>query len=76
MQEKSIAWSPGVGDRARIKENGLTGTVVKTKGVHEARFKIDVRTAATGPSQLALAERRMARSASRWYGLGELEPPS
>jgi hypothetical protein len=75
MQNESTTWSPNVGDQARIKENGLTGTIVKTKGVYEARFKVEVRSTATGPSQPAQAERRRARSASRWYGLAELETP-
>jgi hypothetical protein len=56
---------------------GLVGTVIKTKGVHEARFRVLVppRTEASSPVAFK-REKAAARLASRWYGLNELETPS
>ena len=76
MQNESTTWSPQVGDLARIKESGLTGTVVKTKGVYEARFRVRVLPPTVADSAAALKRARAAaRAASRWYGLDELGPP-
>ena len=70
-------WSPSEGDAVRLKDSGLVGTVIKTKGVHEARFRVSVRPPTADRDAVALKRARAAaRRASRWYGLDELEPPS
>jgi hypothetical protein len=75
MSQAERSWPPTVGTPVRIKRNNLKGTVVKTKGVYEARFRLLV------PPPLSADGRkpepgaaRAARIASRWYGLDELEP--
>jgi hypothetical protein len=60
-----------------VKDARLIGTVIKTKGVYEARFRVHVLPPTTASDPLTLRrERAAARSASRWYGLDELEAPS
>lgn len=77
MQQSDIRWPPQVGDAAREKESGLLGTVIKTKGVYEARFRLHVDPPDTSGDAVALKRAKAtARAASRWYGLDELEPPS
>ena len=77
MKNPTASWPPGEGDRVRVKDAGLVGTVIKTKGVHEARFRILVPPPTEASSAVALKrERAAARSASRWYGLDEIELPS
>jgi hypothetical protein len=77
MQHPTSHWPPRAGDTARVKATQHVGTVIQTKGVHEARFRLRVPPSTTGTD--AAAQKRanaMARRASRWYGLDELEPPS
>jgi hypothetical protein len=70
-------WSPSAGDPVRLKDSRLVGTVIQTKGVHAARFRVNVPPPAAGSDAAALKRARAAaRRASRWYGLDELEPPS
>ena len=75
MSQENLTWLPTVGTRVRVKRGNLTGTVVKTKGVYEARFRLLV-----APPQAEDGQKpppgsaRAARIASRWYGLDELEP--
>jgi len=77
MQDPTSHWSPSEGDTARVKESGLVGTVIKTKGVYEARFRLKVPPPEAGANAVALKRARAAaRAASRWYGLDELEPPA
>jgi hypothetical protein len=77
MTSATSHWPPGEGDSVRVKDAGLVGTVIKTKGVHEARFRVQVLPpAATGDARAVKRDRAAARSASRWYGLDELEAPS
>jgi hypothetical protein len=72
---KNLAWPPVVGSTVRIKDTPFSGTVIKTKGVYEARFQIVVPSDTTVSGAAAQrATRRAARLASRWYGLEELEP--
>ena len=42
MSSPSAPWPPREGDAVRIKEVGLVGTVIKTKGVYEARFHLKI----------------------------------
>jgi hypothetical protein len=77
MPKIDTRWPPQVGDAAREKDTGLVGTVVKTKGVYEARFRLHVDPPTTDGDAVAVKRAKaMARTASRWYGLEELEPPS
>jgi hypothetical protein len=76
MQMLDTVWPPRVGDVARVKENGLLGKVVKTKGVYEARFRLQVLPVIVGGGKPARGQTLAARIASRWYGLDELERPS
>jgi len=76
MKQQNSPWPPVVGDEVRIKENGFQGAVVKTKGVHEARFRLSVSSKTPDGGSLPRTEARAARIASRWYGLDELEPLS
>jgi hypothetical protein len=76
MQQNSIPWPPRVGDVVRIKESRLSGTVVKTKGVYEARFRLQVLPLVAEGSKPARGQALAAKIASRWYGLDELEPLS
>lgn len=68
-------WPPEIGNVVRIKGTALSGTVIKTKGVYEARFRLLVTADAADSSAATRATRRAARLASRWYGLAELESP-
>jgi hypothetical protein len=73
----TASWPPREGDSVIVKEAGLVGTVIKTKGVHEARFRVLVPPPTEASNPLALRrEKAAARLASRWYGLEELESPS
>jgi len=77
MTDSAAQWPPVEGDNVRVKDVGLVGTVIKTKGVHEARFRVKILQPTTAADALALKrERAAARAASRWYGLDELEVPS
>ena len=77
MNNITPTWPPSEGDRVMVKDAGLVGTVVKTKGVYETRFRVLVPPPAEASSPVALRqERAAARLASRWYGLDELESPS
>ena len=77
MQHPGSAWSPNEGDTVRLKRTGLVGTVIQTKGVYEARFRVRVPPpTAGGDAGLQKRARAAARQASRWYGLDDLEPPS
>ena len=77
MAHPRSPWSPREGDAVRLKDSGLVGTVIKTKGVHEARFRVSVPPPTADRDVVALKRARAAsRRASRWYGLDELEPPS
>src|SRR4051794_3467814 len=38
MQPPASHWPPDEGTPARVKENGLVGTVIQVKGVYERRF--------------------------------------
>lgn len=77
MQQSNTRWPPQVGDAAREKDTGLVGTIIKTKGVYEARFRLLVVPPDTSEDPLAARRAKIsARAASRWYGLDELEPPS
>ena len=77
MQHPRTPWSPSEGDPVRLKDSGLVGTVIQTKGVYEARFRVNVPPPTAGRDAVALKRARAAaRRASRWYGLDELEPPS
>ena len=76
MQHKRIPWPPRVGDVVRINEDRLSGTVVKTKGVYEARFRLQVLPIVTEGNKPTRGQAMAARIASRWYGLAELEPLS
>ena len=72
---KTIPWPPMVGNMVRIKGSDLIGTVIKSKGVHVRRYRLQVSSKATGAGRQETAERRRARWASRWYGLDEIELP-
>jgi len=77
MNNSTSPWPPKEGDSVRVKEAGLIGTVIKTKGVHEARFRVQVLPSGSAGDALALRrDKAAARSASRWYGLDELESPA
>lgn len=77
MNESTATWPPREGDSVMVKDAGLVGTVIKTKGVYEARFRVLVPPPTEASSPIALKrERAEARSASRWYGLDELASPS
>jgi hypothetical protein len=77
MQRRDIQWSPQVGDTVRVKESNVLGTVVKTKGAHELRLRLQVDPMVTEGDVAAVRHARAAtRIASRWYGLDELEPLS
>jgi hypothetical protein len=77
MQHPTPSWSPNEGDTVRVKADGLVGTVIQTKGVYEARFRVKALPPTTAGDARALKRaREAARRASRWYGLDELEPPS
>jgi hypothetical protein len=77
MKKPSPPWPPREGDSVMVKDAGLVGTVIKTKGVHEARFRVLVPPPTEASSPVVLKrERAAARLASRWYGLNELESPS
>jgi hypothetical protein len=77
MKNATSHWPPKDGDRVRVRDAGLVGTVIKTKGVYEARFRVQVLPPTTARDALTLKrERAAARSASRWYGLDELEATS
>ena len=68
-------WPPTEGTPARVKENGLVGTVIQVKGVYERRFRVKIPPPSTAKDAVALKQARAAaRRASRWYGLDELEP--
>jgi hypothetical protein len=76
MENTTSQWPPKEGDRVRMKDARLVGTVIKTKGVYEPRFRVQVVPPTTASDPLTLRrERSAARSASRWYGLDELEAP-
>jgi hypothetical protein len=76
MPSTSTLWPPREGDTVQLKGTGLLGTVAKTKGVHEARFKVQVVPPTEGGDAVALKRARAAaRLASRWYGLDDLAPP-
>ena len=76
MVHSDSPWPPSEGDTARVKADGLVGTVIQTKGVYEARFRLKVPLPTAGRDAAALKRARAAaRRASRWYGLDELEPP-
>jgi hypothetical protein len=77
MPSSSPPWRPREGDAVRVREVGFLGTVVKTKGVYEARFKVRVEPPTEGGDASAQKRARaVARSASRWYGLDDLAPPA
>ena len=77
MPHPRAAWSPSEGDAVRLKDSGLVGSVIRTKGVYEARFRVKVSPPTADGDVAALKRARAAaRRASRWYGLDELEPPS
>lgn len=77
MSNATDAWPPKEGDSVRVKSTGLVGTVTKTKGVYEARFRVQVPPPTTATDVLDLKRQKAAaRSASRWYGLDELESPA
>jgi hypothetical protein len=77
MNNPASHWPPTEGDSVLVKDVGLVGTVIKTKGVYEARFRVRVLPPTTGGDAMTLKrDRAAARSASRWYGLDELESPS
>jgi hypothetical protein len=77
MKKLAATWPPREGDNVMVKDAGLVGTVIKTKGVYEARFRVLVPLPTEASSPIALKrERAAARLASRWYGLNELESPS
>jgi hypothetical protein len=60
-----------------VKDAGLVGTVIKTKGVYEARFRVLVPPPTAASSPIALKRgKAAARWASRWYGLDELVLPA
>jgi hypothetical protein len=76
MPSSTVPWPPKEGDAVRLKEVGFLGTVIKTKGVHEARFRVRVELPTEGGDAAALKRARAdARLASRWYGLDDLAPP-
>jgi hypothetical protein len=76
MSSSSTPWPPREGDSVRVKEVGLLGTVIKTKGVYEARFRVRVMPPTAGGDASALKRARAAaRVASRWYGLDDLAQP-
>jgi hypothetical protein len=73
MPASSIPWPPREGETVRLQGTGLLGTVARTKGVYEARFKVRVVPPTEGGDAMALKRARAAaRLASRWYGLAEL----
>jgi len=76
MPHPRSPWSPSEGDSVRLRDGGLVGTVIQTKGVYQARFRVKV-SPPTGDGDAAALKRARAeaRRASRWYGLDELEPP-
>jgi hypothetical protein len=74
MSQQDRPWPPGVGAHVRIKRNHLEGTVIKTKGVYEARFRLLVPPPPADGRKANPGDARAARQASRWYGLEELEP--
>ena len=77
MKKPTAPWPPSEGDSVMVKDAGLVGTVIKTKGVHEARFRVSVPSPTADRDAVALKRARAAaRRASRWYGLDELEAPS
>ncbi len=77
MPHPRSPWSPSEGDAVLVKDGGLVGIVIKTKGVYEARFRVMVPPPTAGRDAAALKRARAAaRRASRWYGLDELEVPS
>jgi hypothetical protein len=77
MKKPIVSWPPSEGDSVMVKDAGLVGTVMKTKGFHEARFRVLVPPPTEASDPVALKrERAAARLASRWYGLSELEAPS
>ena len=77
MPTSSTPWPPREGDTVRLKGTGLLGSVAKTKGVYEARFKVRVVPPTEGDDPVALKRARAAaRRATRWYGLDDLEPPA
>ena len=76
MKKPTAPWPPKEGDSVLVKDAGLVGTVIKTKGVHEARFRVLVPPPTEPSSPIAMKrEKAAARLASRWYGLDELESP-
>ena len=77
MSGSSAPWPPSEGDSVRVRDAGLIGTVIKTKGVYEARFRVRVVPPTEGEDAAALKRARAAaRLASRWYGLDDLAPPA
>ena len=77
MKKSAAGWPPREGDSVMVRDAGLVGTVIKTKGVYEARFRVLVPPPTEASDPIALKrERAAARSASRWYGLDELASPS
>lgn len=77
MPRPRSPWSPSEGDAVRLKDSGLVGTVIQTKGVYEARFRVKVPPPTAGGDAGALKRAKAAATrATRWYGLDELEPPS
>jgi hypothetical protein len=77
MQHPTTQWEPVSGDTIRLKDSGLIGTVIQTKGVHERRFRVKVSPPAAGGDAAAMKRATAAATrASRWYGLDELESTS
>jgi hypothetical protein len=77
MQRPTTPWEPVSGDTVRLKDSGLIGTVIQTKGVYERRFRVKVpRPAAGGDPVETKRAAAAATRASRWYGLDELEATS
>jgi hypothetical protein len=75
MSQEDRSWPPTVGTPVRIKRGNVLGTVVKTKGVYEARFRLEVPAPTNAEGQKPPpGAARAARIASRWYGLDDLEP--
>jgi hypothetical protein len=74
MKQEATRWPPVVGDVVRIKDSQLRGNVIKTKGVSETRFRLQVPSQTADGVKLSPGLARAARIASHWYGLDELEP--
>jgi len=74
MQDEQRRWPPTIGDEVTIKDSRLRANVIKTKGVSEARFRLQVPNTTRDGAKLSPGQARIARLASHWYGLDELEP--